>query len=294
MPELPEAECVVRCLRQRIVGSTITSIWVGRRDIIRSGIDSLDWYAGAQVLEIERKGKCVVFTTRRDGGTRYVLAELGMSGLLLFRGAKQPLPQHTHLILNLDGAEPEVRYWNARRFGRIHLYDRQELDRFLNSRYGPDPLSLSLEALAAILRGRRGRLKALLMHQQVISGIGNIYANEILFDARLHPQRQADRLRSHEQRRLFASMNAVLCGAIAEGGSSIQNFKIPDGSLGTFQTRHLVYHREGCACPSGCGSTIRRFTEERSSFLCVKCQRPPRRRRDRARRVSQIAKSSNR
>ena len=290
MPELPEAECVARCLRKRILGSTITSIWVGRRDIVRCGIDSLDWYAGAQVTEIERRGKCVVFTTRRDGSTRYVLAELGMSGLLLFRGATQRLPQHTHLILNLDGAEPEVRYWNARRFGRIHLYDRLEVARFLNSRYGPDPLSLSFEAFAAILRGRRGRLKALLMHQQVIAGIGNIYANEILFDARLHPQRQADRLRSHEQRRLFTSVNTVLRGAIAEGGSSIQNFKSPDGSRGRFQERHLVYHREGCACPSGCGSMIRRFTEERSSFVCVKCQRPPRRRRDGARLTSPIVK----
>ena len=293
MPELPEAECVAQCLRQRIVGSTIISIWVGRRDIIRCGIDSLDWYVGAKVLEIERQGKCVVLTTRRDGDTRYVLAELGMSGLLLFRGTKQALPQHTHLILNLNGAEPEVRYWNARRFGRIHLYDRQELDRFLNSRYGPDPLMLSFEAFAAILHRRRGRLKALLMHQQVIAGIGNIYANEILFDARLHPQRQADRLRSHEQRRLFKSMTLILRDAIAAGGSSIQNFKIPDGSLGRFQECHLVYHREGCACPSGCGSTIRRFTEERSSFVCLKCQRPTRRRRDGVRKTAQIVKSSN-
>lgn len=294
MPELPEAECVARCLRKRILGSTITSIWVGRQDIIRSGIDSLDWYVGAQVSEIKRRGKCVVLTTHRDGDTRYVLAELGMSGLLLFRGTKHALPQHTHLILNLNGAEPEVRYWNARRFGRIHLYDHQELDRFLNLRYGPDPLVLSFEAFAAILRSRRGRLKALLMHQQVLAGIGNIYANEILFDARLHPQRQADLLRSHEQRRLFESMTAILGGAIAEGGSSIQNFKIPDGSRGTFQERHLVYHKEGRACPSGCGSTIRRFTEERSSFVCVKCQRPPRRLRGGARKVSQIANSSNR
>jgi len=290
MPELPEAECVARCLRTRVLGSTITSIWVGRRDIVRRGIESLNWYAGAQILDIERKGKCVVFTMGREGNTRYVVAELGMSGLLLFRGALQPLPQHTHLILNLKGAEPEIRYWNARRFGRIHLYDRPELETFLHLRYGPDPISLSFEAFATILRARKGRLKALLMHQQVIAGIGNIYANEILFDARLHPRRQANRLRSHEQRRLFASMTSILCAAIAEGGSSIQNFKIPDGSLGTFQTHHVVYHREGRACPSGCGSTIRRFTEERSSFVCVKCQRPPRRRRDGARKTSQIVK----
>ncbi len=293
MPELPEAECVARCLRQCIVGSTITSIWVGRRDIVRFGIDSLDWYTGAQIVESERKGKCVILTTRRDGETRYVLAELGMSGLLLFRRAKHALPQHTHLILNLDGGEPEVRYWNARRFGRIHLYDRQELDHFLHSRYGPDPLALSFEVFASILRGRRGRLKALLMHQQVIAGIGNIYANEILFDARLHPQRQADRLRSREQRRLFVSMTSILRGAIAAGGSSIQNFKIPDGSQGIFQDRHVVYHREGCPCPSGCGSIIRRFTEERSSFVCVKCQRPPRPRHGGALRKSQIVKPNS-
>ena len=157
---------------------------VGRRDIIRHGIDALDWYTGAKIVEIERRGKCVVFATQRGENTRYVVAELGMSGLLLFRRTAQALPQHTHLILKLNGVEPEVRYWNARRFGRIHLYDHVEIDRFLNSRYGPDPLSLSFEAFAAILHGHRGRLKALLMHQQVIAGIGNIYANEMLFDAR--------------------------------------------------------------------------------------------------------------
>ena len=294
MPELPEAECVARCLRDGVLESRITSIWVGRRDIIRHGIDALDWYTGAKIVEIDRKGKCVVFTTRRGENTRYVVAELGMSGLLLFRGTAQALPQHTHLILKLNGVEPEVRYWNARRFGRIHLYDHVEIDRFLNSRYGPDPLSLSFEAFAAILRSHRGRLKALLMHQQVIAGIGNIYANEILFDARLHPQRQADGLRSHEQQRLFVSMNSILRGAVAEGGSSIQNFKTPDGGRGSFQQRHLVYHKEGSACPTGCGGMIRRFTEERSSFVCMKCQRPPRRQRRGAEPTSQIAKSGSR
>ena len=293
MPELPEAECVVRCLRGRILGSTITSIWVGRCDIVRHGIDSLDWYTGAQIVEIERKGKCVVFAACRGGNTRYVVAELGMSGLLLFSKTAQPLPQHTHLILKLGGAEPEVRYWNARRFGRVHLYDRSGVDHFLNSRYGPDPLSLSFDLFASILRGRRGRLKAVLMRQKVIAGIGNIYANEILFDARLHPQCQADQLSFHEQRRLFASMNVVLRGAIAEGGSSVQNFKIPDGRRGMFQMHHLVYRKEGFACPSGCGSIIRRFTTERSSFVCVKCQRLPRRRRDGTRKLSRIVKSSN-
>tara|TARA_B100000315_G_C14577487_1_gene588642 strand:+ start:106 stop:954 length:849 start_codon:yes stop_codon:yes gene_type:complete len=278
MPELPEAECVVRCLRGRILGSIIVSIWVGRRDIVRHGIDSLNWYIGAKVEEVKRKGKCVVFTMWRDGSSRYIVVELGLSGLLLFCRAPQPFPQHTHFVLKLDGSEPEIRYWNSRRFGRVHLYDCLEVNRFLDSRYGPDPLSLSFGLFASILRGRKSRLKALLMHQKVIAGIGNIYANEILFDARLHPECPANQLNTNQQRRLFVSMNKVLRGAIEEGGSSIQSFKIPSGERGMFQKHHLVYGKEGFACPSGCGSTIRRFTVERSSFVCVKCQRLPRRR----------------
>ena len=182
-----------------------------------------------------------------------------MSGLLLFRETPQPLPQHTHVILKLNGTEPEIRYWNARRFGRIHLYGRFEADCFLNARYGPDPLSIPFETFANILRGRKGRLKTLLMHQQVIAGIGNIYANEILFDARLHPRRRVDQLRPHEQRRLFASINTVLRGAIAEGGSSIQNFK-----NSRWESGNISKAPSGVSQRRGCVSI--RMREHHSSF----------------------------
>jgi len=273
MPELPEAECVASCLRERVLSSTILSIWVGRVDIIRHGSRSLHQYIGAKIVAVERKGKCVVFVVDHPGGARYIVAELGMTGLLLFRDTVQVFPQHTHLILKLNGLEKEVRYWNARRFGRMHFYDSTGIERFLSARYGPDALQISFEDFSAICRTRKGRLKRVLMNQKIIAGIGNIYANEILFDAQLHPHREVSTLRPREYKNLFSAIRRILNNAITLGGSSIQNFKLPDGTSGGFQARHAVYHREGLDCISGCGSTIQRFLEERSSFVCVKCQR---------------------
>ncbi len=187
MPELPEAEVVRRQLQDGLVGTSIKDIWTGRPDIIRSGLDTLDWYRHARILAVERHGKSVVLTCRREGETRYLLAELGMTGLLLFGQVDVPHPQHVHCILTLQGGlEDELRYWNPRRFGRIHLLDPAGLSRLMARRFGADPLTISWDDFLSLVRRRRGRLKTLLMHQQVIAGIGNIYANEILHRARLH------------------------------------------------------------------------------------------------------------
>jgi formamidopyrimidine-DNA glycosylase len=111
------------------------------------------------------------------------------------------------------------------------------------------------------------------MHQQVIAGIGNIYANEILYRARLHPYRTASRLQAPSVRRLYDSMRDVLREAIEAGGSSVRDFLAPDGAKGEYWKRHRVYNKAGLPCPSGCGGTIRRLKGERSSFYCPACQR---------------------
>jgi len=129
------------------------------------------------------------------------------------------------------------------------------------------------EDFRAVVARRRGRLKALLMQQQVIAGIGNIYANEILYRARLHPYRVASRLQVRTVRRLYDAMRDVLSEAIADGGSSVRDFLAPDGTKGDYWKRHQVYNKAGLPCPAGCGRTIRRLTGERSSFYCPACQR---------------------
>lgn len=276
MPELPEAEVVAGQLRERIMGARLVDCWVGRRDIIREGFPTLGWYRGATVTAVERKGKSVVLTCTKSGESRYVVAELGMTGLLLFRLHAPSFAKHIHVRLTLEGGkEPELLYWNPRRFGRMSLLDRAGLERYTVRRFGCDPLTVTWEEFRNVMQTRRGRLKALLMHQQVIAGIGNIYANEILYRAGLHPARTANRLRVSAIRRLYDVMRLVLAEAIEAGGSSVRDFFAPDGSEGRYKKQHLVYGKEGQPCPSGCGKTIRRIIEssQRSSFYCPGCQR---------------------
>jgi formamidopyrimidine-DNA glycosylase len=273
MPELPEAEVVSRQLRNRILGATLKDSWIGRPDIVRQGLETLDWYRGSHITAVERSGKSVVLTFTRDNHSRYFIAELGMTGLLLFQPPAR-FQKHTHVVLSLAGSpEPELRYWNPRRFGRIYLLDRSGLDQFQTRRFGCDPLSVSWEEFHRVVKGRRGRLKALLMHQQVIAGIGNIYANEILFRVKLHPYRLASSLRTPAIRRLYDVMRDVLTDAISHGGSSVRDFIAPDGTEGQYKRRHLVYNKTGTLCPNQCGKTVRRLIGERSSFYCPSCQR---------------------
>ena len=276
MPELPEAEVVARQLRHRILGATIQECWVGREDIIRYGMTTLPWYRGARITGVERHGKCVALACERGGETRFLVAELGMTGLLLFGPLAPRYQKHTHCILTLDGGQaPDLRYWNPRRFGRLYLLDRPGLEQFVLRRFGCDPLTVSWNEFRSLIERRRGRLKPLLMHQQAIAGIGNIYANEILFRARLHPARQAARVNGPALRKLYRVMRQVLAQAIRDGGSSVRDFFAPDGSEGRYKRRHLVYGKAGTRCPSGCGGIIRRLrgADQRSSFYCPICQR---------------------
>jgi formamidopyrimidine-DNA glycosylase len=147
------------------------------------------------------------------------------------------------------------------------------LDRYRARRFGVDPLTVSRDEFVRLIQARRGRLKPLLMHQQVIAGIGNIYANEMLFRTRLHPNREVNRLRRATIDTLYDTMQTVLRDAIACGGSSVKDFFAPDGAEGRYKNRHLVYGKEGQPCPNHCGRIIRRLQSERSSFVCPACQR---------------------
>jgi formamidopyrimidine-DNA glycosylase len=273
MPELPEAEVVADQLRKSLLGSKLTDCWIGRDDIIREGRHTLPWYVGASLQRIDRYGKSVALKFSKQNEVKYVVAELGMTGLLLFRSVQPKHPQHVHVRLSfVGGQEPELHYWNPRRFGRLSLLDQAGLERYVARRFGCDPLSVTQEDFLQVLRVRRGRLKSLLMHQQIIAGIGNIYANEILFRTRLHPNREVSRLREPVRVKLYDTMQAVLREAIECGGSSVRDFFAPDGTEGRYRHYHLVYGKEGQPCPNLCGRMIRRLQSERSSFVCPACQ----------------------
>ncbi|MEY4706271.1 MAG: DNA-formamidopyrimidine glycosylase and DNA-(Apurinic or apyrimidinic site) lyase [Nitrospirota bacterium] len=273
MPELPEAEAVARQVRDHLLGAQLSECWVGRADIVREGLSTLPWYRGATLADVERYGKSVAMGFRKNVELRYVVAELGMTGLLLFCATQTRHPQHVHVRLFFTGGrESELRYWNPRRFGRMSLLDQAGLDAYRARRFGVDPLTVPCDEFVRLIKSKRGRLKPLLMHQQVIAGIGNIYANEILFRAGLHPDREVNRLREATIIALYDTMQSVLREAIACGGSSVKDFFAPDGTEGQYKSRHLVYGKEGQPCPNRCGRIIRRLQSERSSFFCPLCQ----------------------
>ena len=273
MPELPEAEVVARQLRVHLLGAELNECLVGRADIVREGLTTLSWYYGAVLEGVERFGKSVALGLRKENEVRYIVAELGMTGLLLFRATQTKYPQHVHVRMSFTGGhESELRYWNPRRFGRISLLDRTGLAHYRARRFGIDPLTVPPDEFISLMEVRRGRLKPLLMHQQVIAGIGNIYANEILFRARLHPNREVHRLRRATIMTLYDTMQTVLREAISCGGSSVKDFYAPDGTEGHYRRQHLVYGKEGHPCPNRCGRIIRRLQSERSSFFCPTCQ----------------------
>ncbi|HJT21232.1 MAG TPA: bifunctional DNA-formamidopyrimidine glycosylase/DNA-(apurinic or apyrimidinic site) lyase [Nitrospira sp.] len=273
MPELPEAEVVAQQIRSRLVGAQLIHITVGRADIVKEGFRMLSWYRNVRLDSVSRYGKSVALEFRKGSDVRYIVAELGMTGLLLFQSVAVKHPQHVHVEMSFTGGrEPLLRYWNPRRFGRLSLLDRPSLDRYIARRFGLDPLTVSRADFVRYLGGRRARLKPLLMQQQAVAGIGNIYANEILFRARLHPNQIADRLRPAQMELLYETTCQVLQDAIRCGGSSVRDFFAPDGTEGRYKVHHLVYGKEGQPCPNLCGRTIRRLQSERSSFVCPSCQ----------------------
>ena len=274
MPELPEVEVILRHLQSNILGSTIREFQVRRADIIRIGLPSHSWYLESQIADIFRKGKSLIFSCKKNRDTRYLLAELGMTGLFLFQSASKGYEKHIHLTFELEQSkELTIHYWNPRRFGRVYLLDTEQLNQFTQRRFGPDPFSLTQENFFDLIHTTRSRVKELLLNQHKLAGIGNIYANEILYDAGIHPHARGNRLTRVSISRLYASTQQILQKAIFNGGSSIRDFRAPNGLRGHFQAHHVIYHKTGIPCPRGCLTTIKRLVASRSSFYCPSCQK---------------------
>jgi len=269
MPELPEVETVRRSLLS-IVGRRVEAVEVIeprlRRPVARDFARRL---VGRIIERIERQGKYLLFPL---SGGEYLLAHLGMTGALLLQPAGTPLQPHDHVRLRLSG-DVQLTYNDPRRFGLLRAGALDELTELSN--VGPDPLAngFSPQQLAALARGRKRPVKNLLMDQRALGGIGNIYANEILFRAGIRPSRPARRLTRRELSALLAATRAVLQSAIRHGGSSISDYRDSEGRTGYFQLRLRVYDRAGRPCPR-CGTPIRRTVHAgRSSFYCRKCQK---------------------
>jgi formamidopyrimidine-DNA glycosylase len=229
--------------------------------------------SGRTVASVGRRGKYLLVGFDDD---RWLAIHRKMSGNLILQPASEPTELHTHLSIALDD-QTELRFVDPRKFGRVYLFgSSDELDDFLAERLGPDSLvELDEKLLASKLRGRKARLKPLLLDQSFLAGVGNLYADEALWEARLHPLRSADSLSTREVRRLARAIQHVLSTAIERRGTSFSTYRDSDGQPGENQDFLNVYGREGQPCPR-CGTPIRRIViGQRSSFFCPRDQRLP-------------------
>lgn len=285
MPELPEVETVARGLRQAILGRRILSVTLGKTDFIDDPAALEQHLPGRQIEAVERYGKFMLLrlsaATRTNGDPcdddarqASLLVHLGMTGQMAPSPAEKPREKHTHVCLALDDGR-ELRYSDARRFGRIAYLTEAPLAEEL-TRFGADPLEVSKDELAKRIRKRRARIKALLLDQSVLRGVGNIYADESLWRAKIHPARLGANVSRKQAGTLWQALQAILRKAILMRGSSISDFLDVEGEPGEYQRRHRAYGREGKACYR-CKSPIRRgIVAGRSSYFCPKCQPAPR------------------
>jgi formamidopyrimidine-DNA glycosylase len=271
MPELPEVETVMRALQARLVGRRLVGVDQRRPDLrFPLPAELPDRLAGRAVTGFARRAKFIQCFLD-DGWT--LLLHLGMSGRLLFDG--EPRGPHEHLTFRFDDATA-LRFVDPRRFGMLDLCPTTTLSahRWL-AHLGLEPLDLGFTgaALVTTLSGRRSPLKVALMDQRLVVGVGNIYASEALYRARLSPLRPAGSLKRAEATRLAASIQAVLRDAIAAGGSSLRDYVQADGELGNFQRDFQVYDRAEHPC-ARCGRPILRLVQgQRATFWCRHCQR---------------------
>jgi formamidopyrimidine-DNA glycosylase len=285
MPELPEVETVARGLRRVILGRRILSVTLGKTDFIDDPVALEEHLPGRQIEAVERYGKFMLLRlspateangARGDGDAKpaSLLVHLGMTGQIAPSPAQQPREKHTHVCLLLDDGR-ELRYTDARRFGRIAYLTELPLAEELTG-FGADPLEVSETEFADRIRGRRARIKALLLDQSVLRGVGNIYADESLWRAKIHPARLGAKLSQEQAERLRRALQEILRKAIIMRGSSISDFLDAAGEPGEYQRHHRAYGREGKRCYR-CKAVIRRgIVAGRSSYFCPKCQPPPR------------------
>ena len=264
MPELPEVETVVRTLRPRLVGRRIVSVQFSCARILRGDPEAMRaGVEGRRVTAVSRFGKHIVIEL--DGGAWHLAVHLGMTGRLLF--ARKPGP-YTHAQFRLD--KGLLIYDDPRQFGRIETCEEPP-SRI--QKLGPEPLEIGAADFAERLRGRNAMIKPLLLNQQFLRGLGNIYTDEALFRAGIHPRAIASRLSPRRARRLHRAITEVLSAAIEQGGSSVSDYVDAEGRKGFFQFSHLVYQKTGQPC-ANCRASIRRIlVGQRGTHFCPRCQR---------------------
>lgn len=269
MPELPEVETLRRGLERRVLGRTIAAVEIVRPSVMRGRASLI----GCRVARLRRKGKILQVELSRNGNeiSACAVIRLGMTGQLVLTARAAPLKPHTHLCIRLAEGRKELRFRDPRRFGSVRFCTPEEAERIFQS-LGPDALEITPEEFERNLQGRRGAIKGWLLNQKLIAGVGNIYADEALFESRIHPRAIAGGISPERARRLHEAVQKVLQRAIECQGTSFRDYIDIEGRPGNFKARLLVYGREGDACLR-CGARIRRIVIcGRSSHFCPNCQ----------------------
>jgi formamidopyrimidine-DNA glycosylase len=270
MPELPEVETVANGVHDRTHGQTIRSVWTSNKpQTFKSPPDQIaETLTNSRIDRVHRIGKTIVMDVSRNRKHAQFLIHLGMSGRLLVSTPETPIPPHTHAILTLSSGR-ELRFVDPRRFGRLSIADSDAT----YTGPGREPLTISLEDFIALFHHRKTPIKAALLNQSLLHGVGNIYADESLFRAGIRPRRQAGRLTHAELTRLRTALIEVLKHAIKLGGSSVSDYVDADGIAGFFQLHHNVYSRTGEPCRV-CKTPIQRIIiGGRSTHFCSHCQK---------------------
>lgn len=275
MPELPEVETVASGVHERVAGDCVVEVWLSsHREPFKTPPQRLARGLEGRVFRaVHRTGKHIVCELAESPGgdiSAQWIVHLGMTGRLLVTTPDAPVEPHTHARLRLKSGK-ELRFADPRRFGRLELRDLRREAAFAAP--GAEPLTIAPEDFAALFRGRKLAIKAALLNQSLLSGVGNIYADESLFRAGIRPRRQAGRLTRDELGRLRAALQQVLRHAIELGGSSVSDYVDATGVRGFFQLEHCVYQRDGEACRT-CGTVIRKIiVAGRGTHYCPHCQR---------------------
>lgn len=273
MPELPEVETIRRGLENSVLGLEISKVELLFPGIVKSGLDLFPRLRRRRIIGLERTGKHLIINF---DGSLYLVIHLGMSGKILLLPRSSPLPKHSHLLIHFRGYPRKLCLNDPRRFGYVHVTTAGDL-RALEClcKLGPDATKLTDAEFVRMVKSKRRMIKPLLLDQGFLAGLGNIYSDESLYRAGIHPRRRSHTLHPSRLVALHGAIRTTLHRAIEAGGSTLndETYLNVDGELGRFQLQLRAYGREGERCRR-CGRRIRRITVgSRSTYLCSRCQR---------------------
>ena len=270
MPELPEVETIARALNEQLQGRRIERARVTLSKLAPQGPRKLERHInGRKVERVFRRGKFVVWEL--SGGV-YLVVHLKMTGQFLFENPATEQPGHVHAIIDFDNRK-RLFFRDLRQFGRWWSLNAKDVDAWFEQRkIGPDPFEITCDEFVQKLKQRRGRIKPLLLNQQFVSGLGNIYVDEALFATGIHPLTHTQMISPQKARQLYDNIHAILKEAIRQRGSTAANYVDPAGQRGRYQEQHRVYRRTGEEC-CNCGAEVCRIVVGgRGTHFCPKCQ----------------------